>query len=281
MRRKYASFFMRRLAARQYRALLRSVLKYPACLVSRCTGLALAAPVLGCVAVTYRCNARCRMCDFPARAGREEYGTERMKAVIDDLVALGIDNIAITGGEPMLRADIFDLIAHAKARGALAQMATNALTLDAPAADRLVAAGLDALTISVDGPTAEVHDGIRRVPGAFDRAVAAARHVLEARKRRGSGLILSLSAVILPENARMLDEIAALARRLGADNVSFFSAEGSGEAHAVFDDGQREAILASLRRFLDRKGEGGIVDNSDACIRLLMGKYRGGRPPIR
>lgn len=280
MRRKYASMFRRRLAARQYRGLLRSVLKYPAYFVSRFTGLTLATPVLGCIAVTYRCNARCSMCDFPARAGRGEYGTDRMKSIIDDFAALGIDNIAFTGGEPMLRNDIFDLIAHAKSRGALAQMATNALMLDQAAAERLVAAGLDALTISIDGATAEVHDGIRGVPGAFDRAIAAARHVLAARKKLGSGLVLSLSAVIVPANIQQLSGIVALARKLGADNVSFFSAEGCADVGAFFTAEEREAIVGSLGRFLRRRKEFGIIDNSDACLRLLMEKYRGGKPRI-
>ncbi|MCC6450559.1 MAG: radical SAM protein [Candidatus Aureabacteria bacterium] len=281
MRRKYASMFRRRLAARQYYGLLRSVLKYPAFLVSRFTGLTLATPILGCIAVTYRCNARCRMCDFPSRAGRAEYGTDRMKAVIDDLGALGIDNIAFTGGEPMLRGDIFDLIEHAKSRGALTQMATNALLLDAASAERLVATGLDALTISIDGATADVHDGIRGVPGAFDRAVAAAGHVLAARKKLGGGLLLSLSAVIVPANVHQLPEIVALARRLGADNVSFFSAEGAAGDGELFAAAEREAIVGSLRRFLRRGEEFRIVDNSDACLRLLAGKYRGEKPRIR
>jgi len=281
MRRKYASMFRRRIAARQYRGLLRSVFKYPAYLISRFTGLTLATPILGCIAVTYRCNARCSMCTFPARAGREEYDTGRMKGIIDDFVELGIDNIAFTGGEPMLRRDIFELVAHVKSRGALAQMATNALTLDGASSERLVKAGLDALTISIDGATAEVHDRIRGVAGAFDKAVAAAGHVLAARRRLGNDLILSLSAVIVPENIHQLADIVALARGLGADNVSFFSAEGCMDVGAFFTAAEREAIVGTLGRFLRRGEDFEIIDNSDSCLRLLREKYRGGKPRIK
>ena len=278
MRRKYASLFRNFLASGRYLTLARSLLKYPALLVSKATGVTLTSPFLANLAVTYRCNARCSMCDFPMRAGREEYGTDRMKSVIDDLAGMGIESIAFTGGEPLLRKDIFTLIEHVKSRGALAQMATNGLTLNKSAAEKLVTSGLDALTISIDGATPQVHDRIRGVTGAFDRAVAAARNVLSAKERLKGNLSLSISAVIVPDNVDQLHDIVDLAHSLGVDNVSFFSAEGIEDNGSFFSAGEREKIIRFLESLLDKKGVNAIVDNSRACLQLLADKYRGKMP---
>jgi len=218
------------------------------------------------------------MCDLPKRGGKKEYDTERMKAIISDSTSMGIETIAFSGGEPLLREDIFTLIQHAKSRGAIAQMATNGLILDMDAAEKLVSSGLDALTISIDGANPEIHDKIRGIKGAFNKAIMATHNIKSAKNKLKGNLILSLSTVIMPDNVDQLPEIVNMAHRLGADNLSFFSAEGIDDNNSLFSAKDREKIIAFLRSLLEKNEKNAIIDNSKASLRALMDKYSGRKP---
>jgi radical SAM protein with 4Fe4S-binding SPASM domain len=139
--------------------------------------------------LTLACDARCLHCGSDAGAPRpNELDTAEALAVIADLAALGCECVTFSGGEPLLRRDWPELAAAVRERGPRmrAELVTNGLALaQEKRADEVAAAGFHAVSISIDGP-ADVHDRLRGVEGALDRALAGARALLARGVRVGA-----------------------------------------------------------------------------------------------
>ena len=119
-----------------------------------------------------RCNLNCKHCysisadtDFPG-----ELSTEQVYGVMDDLKAFRVPVLILSGGEPLLRPDIFEISRHAKEMGFYVALSTNGTLIDEATADRIAEIGYDYLGISLDG-IGEVHDRFRRQEGAFDASM--------------------------------------------------------------------------------------------------------------
>jgi len=135
-------------------------------------------PVLSEIALTYRCQNRCTFCyaDAPDR-GRDvaEMTTAQVKRVLDRIMdEARCPTVSFTGGEPTLRPDLPELIAYGKGKGLRVNLITNGLRCaDEDFVAELAAAGLDSAQVSLEGPTAAIHDAITQHPGAFQRTVRA------------------------------------------------------------------------------------------------------------
>ena len=130
-------------------------------------------PVAMTFAVTYRCTCNCVHCSAGRhlRKDDKELSTEEAKKVIDDAQKLGVTIIAFTGGEPLLRKDIFELIAHVDTRKAMPIMFTNGQFLTEENVDKLAKAGLYSLFLSIDDPDPKIHNELRGMPGLFEMAI--------------------------------------------------------------------------------------------------------------
>lgn len=178
------------------------------------------------------CGERCAMCDFGQRAGDRmffqnlrpspralELPLDRLKALIDELRPLRPILEAHTV-EPTLYRDLPALAEHAHAAGLPFRIFTSGARL-AAMADDLVAAGVDQIYVSIDGPPA-VHDAIRGVPGSFERAAAGIAAVNEARRRRpGSRTRVRVNATISDMNAGQLVALAESVRELEPACIMF------------------------------------------------------------
>ncbi len=165
------------------------------------------------IKLVWTCNLRCGMCPHWREPGEKPLAIDAFMALVDDLAELGCRRIHLSGGEPTLRPDLEALVAHAAGRGLRVAMTTNATRLDAARAQALVAAGLRQANVSIDAPDAAVHDLIRGVPGAFDRAVAGFGHlrdVLPAGRLR-------VNTVVSAANWEAMPAMARYVRALGAD----------------------------------------------------------------
>lgn len=121
---------------------------------------------------TDACTARCLHCSSnSAKRSPDELSTEEVFSMIDQLSEAGVIDFGISGGEPMLRRDIIEIIAHAKARGMAVGIASNGAKLTDARAERLTEIGLDRLQVSLDG-FAPDHDKLRCWPGLFDRVLS-------------------------------------------------------------------------------------------------------------
>ena len=132
-----------------------------------------ALPQSVCLATTYRCQCNCSNC-YAAAKERENAGemsTEELKAVIDAIRTLGAIHLNITGGEPLLREDILDLVAHAHASGLITRISTNGYLLTRERVAALRRAGLNQCGVAIDDADPDTHDRLRGLPGLFEKAI--------------------------------------------------------------------------------------------------------------
>ena len=179
-------------------------------------------PVLSEVAVTYRCNLRCSFCYAGCNCTANPVGEDRemttaeIAGVLDAIFRdAKVPSVSFTGGEPTLRRDLPDLVRHAKDLGMRVNLITNGTQMTAALAERLAGAGLDSAQVSLEGPTAAVHERITAVAGSFARTVAAVRYLAEA------GVTTHTNTTLNGEN---IDEAALMPRfvkeTLGRDKFS-------------------------------------------------------------
>jgi MoaA/NifB/PqqE/SkfB family radical SAM enzyme len=170
--------------------------------------------------VTAHCQLDCYHCSaarFTTKL-REELTTAEWFSVIAQALDLGILNIVFTGGEPLLRPDIYELVAAVDRDRAQPMMFTNGLLLTAETVRRLAAAGLYSVYVSLDDPRPEVHDQLRRAPNGFARAVAGIEQAL------AGGLLVGISTYATPQAVRegRVEQIIELGKRLGVHEVTVF-----------------------------------------------------------
>jgi AdoMet-dependent heme synthase len=162
--------------------------------------------------VTRSCNLSCIHCRAAAQdlVYEGELSTEEAFALLDNVATFARPIIILTGGEPLLRPDIFEVAAYGKAKGFRMTMAPNGTLISADKARRMVEAGIERISISLDGPTAASHDAFRQVPGAFDGALRGIAYA------RDAGLEFQINTSITQQNLAELPAIQKLAVKLGA-----------------------------------------------------------------
>lgn len=132
-----------------------------------------AVPLSVCLAITYRCQCNCSNCYalVKARENAYEMSTDELKAFINEATTLGAIHLNITGGEPLLREDLLDLVAYAHAKGLITRISTNGWLLTPERVAALRWAGLNQCGIAIDDADPGTHDGRRVLPGLFEKAV--------------------------------------------------------------------------------------------------------------
>lgn len=155
-------------------------------------------------AITDGCNLRCPYCYASStRKLPGEMETEESLDLVRQAAELGADTLVLTGGEPMLRRDLFEIAAHARGLGMHVNMITNATLIPTEAVARRVAASFDLVTVSIDGGTAELHERTRG-EGTFAKTVAALR-LLNA-----CGVEPMINHVVSEENVDHLPDLGRL-----------------------------------------------------------------------
>lgn len=136
--------------------------------------------------ITRTCNLRCAHCYASSEnaAYPGELTTSQAMAVIDDLAEFRAPVILFSGGEPLLRRDLFDLASRAAEKGIRCVLSTNGTLIDGSAAERIRSAGFAYVGVSIDG-VGEAHDEIRGQKGCFDAAIRGLRHCRDAGLRTG------------------------------------------------------------------------------------------------
>lgn len=162
--------------------------------------------------VTRRCNLSCRHCRAAADKGPYpgELSTEKCFQIIDEIAAVAKPIIILTGGDPMLRENIFEIARYGTVKGLKMVMSPCGTLLDEENARRLKEAGVNRISLSIDGATAATHDDFRRVKGAFDEVMKG----IEAAKK--AGLEFQVNTTVTKVNLKELPDILQLAIDLGA-----------------------------------------------------------------
>ena len=177
---------------------------------------------------TAGCNLACRHCrrlEVSKALSARDLRTEHVKRyLIDGLAGVGHPVLVCSGGEPLLRPDLFELAAYAASRGLPIALATNGTLIDAPMADRIVQAGFERVAISLDGADAPTHDAFRQQEGAFEAAVRGLG-LLRAR-----GMSVQVNTTVTQHNIHQLDAMYERAIAVGAEawHVFMFVPVGCG-----------------------------------------------------
>jgi heme d1 biosynthesis radical SAM protein NirJ len=209
-----------------------------------------------------RCNLTCAHCY--ALSADHDYAGEltgvEVGVVMDDLKAYRVPVLILSGGEPLLRPDIFEIAARARTMGFYVGLSSNGTLIDAAMADRVAAAGFDYVGISLDGIGA-THDRFRRLEGAYERSLAAVRHLRER------GVKVGLRFTMTALNAHDLAALLALMRAEAVDKFYFshLNYAGRGNLHRA-----RDAQFAATRAALDLLFEGAWEDAAGGGTREFV-----------
>ena len=229
--------------------------------------------------VTRRCNLLCTHC-YTASTERRAPGeltTEEAKGVVEDLAAFRVPAILFSGGEPLLREDVFALMARAASLGVPPVLSSNGTLLTEGAVANLLNAGVSRVGISIDGMES-TNDRFRGRPKAFQRAVAGIRRCLAA------GMRVSLRFTMTRHNVDELDDVFALVEQEGVQRLCIYhlAYAGRGRRLLPMDLGVAERRQAVERIFQNtlatyRRGtelEVLTVDNHADAPFLLMWAQR-------
>jgi radical SAM protein with 4Fe4S-binding SPASM domain len=219
--------------------------------------------------LTYRCNLACEHCYLdaggkPALGGeafadRGELGTEECFRVVDEIASFAPEALTIlTGGEPLLRRDILEIVRYAHGKGLWVVVGTNGVKITANLATLLRDAGVRGMALSLDALDPDRHDGFRRVRGAFRNTVDGARILGEA------GLPFIVQTTVGRHNVDELEDIATFAHReLAAKvwNLYFLVPTGRGQFVSDMSPEEYDGVLETLRHIQSRYA-GRMVVNS-------------------
>jgi len=173
-------------------------------------------PVTVMIALTYRCQCGCVHCsaDGRPRDGRE-LSTGEVKKIIAGARAMGSPKIGFTGGEPLLRDDLAELVAFASGLGLSVSIDTNGILLSAAKAAALKKAGISNVNVSLDSAEAKRHDRLRRYAGCFDAAVSGIKNCREL----GIPCVVSTYVTDKAISEGRLEKLIGAARDAGASGV--------------------------------------------------------------
>ena len=174
--------------------------------------------------ITNRCTISCDYCCFNSnRLKLEELSTDELKSVMDQAKALGCRHVHFTGGEPLIRDDICQLISYADSNGFEVRLQTNGMLLDEKMAEKLICSGLKSIMISLDSVIPEIHDEIRG-KGSWHAAIKA----IQTASRLG--LKTRVNSVLTKLNMGTVVDTALFLHNMGIRDYSafYFSPIGAG-----------------------------------------------------
>jgi radical SAM protein with 4Fe4S-binding SPASM domain len=192
---------------------------------------------------------------------------------------MGVPLILFTGGEPLMRADIWDLADHAKNRGLKMALSTNGTLITPEIARRIKDSGIEYAGISLDGAIAETHDRFRNSPGAFENTIKAFTACKEA------GLRCGVRVTLTRENCGELEALVDLALSLGASRFCLYWLVPTGRGSDSYSRLQldREEVIEALSLLYHKAKETDpadmeflTVDAPQDCIHLLMSMEKEG-----
>ncbi len=209
---------------------------------------------------TIKCNLACAHCRRVEgdEAADKDLSTAQAKELIEQLADLGkrqpfMPILVFSGGEPLCREDLFEMVGRAKSLGIVPALATNGTLIDVTVAQLIKDSEIARVAVSLDGATADVHDKLRQLEGSFERAVEGIGHL------RDKNVPFQVNITLTRHNAGQLEDVYELAKSLGAVAVHIFMLVpvGCGQALAETDmlspEQYEEKMLEICR--LDGRGQ--------------------------
>ncbi|MCP4250012.1 MAG: radical SAM protein [bacterium] len=193
---------------------------------------------------TAGCNlecAHCRRLDVSHELMKNDLSTAQARRMIADLAGFSSNILVFSGGEPLIRPDVFELATFAKQQGLIIALASNGTLIDPAMARKIADTGFHRVSISLDGANAATHDGLRMLPGSFTKALDALRHLHEA------GVSTQVNCTIARHDAHQLEAVLRTAESVGADAMHYFLLVPVGCGEEIADDQMLDAHEVETR----------------------------------
>jgi radical SAM protein with 4Fe4S-binding SPASM domain len=225
--------------------------------------------------ITRICNLKCVHCYNDSGIGKSfnDITTEKAKAVLDDLAAFGVPSVLFSGGEPLMRHDLFELIPYAASKGLRTVISTNGTLINENAAKRIKDYGVSYVGISLDG-IGPINDKFRGVDGAFEMAVSGIRNCMAA------GVRVGLRLTLTKRNVQDLEGLFDFFEEEGIERACFYHLVPSGRGQGIASDDLThaqsraaiETILAKTKQFKEsgKKTDILTVDNHVDGVYLYL-----------
>ncbi len=232
--------------------------------------------------LTRTCNLKCVHCytDSEAKRYPDELTTEQCKAVLDDLAAFKVPAVLFSGGEPLMRPDIFELAEYARSLNLHVVFSTNGTLIDQKMAERFVELQCAYIGISLDSAKPDVHDNFRGMTGAFNKTMTGFRHCVTAGQKVGLRLTLTR------QTCEDLDEIFAFIENEGINRACFYHLcpAGRGSELAALTPQESRRAIDTIIDHTERLNQSGkcteilTVDNHCDGVYLYMRMLRENHP---
>ncbi len=199
--------------------------------------------------VTLKCNFKCPHCYINATEKLpEELSTEEAKMLIDQIAEVSRPLLILSGGEPLLRPDLFEIIRYGKTKSFKIGVGSNGTLIDWETARRLKEAGVDTVSISLDSIHPEKHDGFRGVAGSWEKAVNAIKAL------RANGIVIQVNTTVSWENYHEISQILDFCDKLGVENFHLFFLVPTGRGVKMKDISPEmyESIMREVMKNMDR-----------------------------
>jgi radical SAM protein with 4Fe4S-binding SPASM domain len=181
--------------------------------------------------VTRKCNLKCGHCYINATPNelKGELNTEESKRLIDQIAEVSRPLLILSGGEPLLRDDIYELVRYGTQKGLRMGLGSNGCLIDSTAAQKLKEASIKTVSISLDSPIPKQHDEFRGVAGSWQKAVDAIKFL------RQNDVLVQVNTTLTQENYNQIDEIMSLSEQIGVENFHLFFLVPTGRGAKIAD----------------------------------------------
>jgi len=210
--------------------------------------------------ITRNCNLKCVHCYNDSGVGKtfNDITTEKAKTVLHDLAEFGVPSVLFSGGEPLMRHDLFELMEYAGSKGLRTVISTNGTLIKADTAQRIKDAGVSYVGISLDG-IGEINDKFRGVSGAFAKAAEGIKNCQSA------GVRIGLRLTLTKRNIEDLDALFDFFNENNIERACFYHLVPSGRGEGIFEEDlthaqSREAIEKIMARTKAFKDAGKVTD---------------------
>ena len=168
--------------------------------------------------ITRKCNLKCSHCYINATTKelKNELTTYEAKNLIDQISEVSRPLLILSGGEPLLRSDVFELIKYGVSKGLKMGLGSNGSLLDSDTAHKLKQTGISTVSISLDSSKPGLHDQFRGVPGSWKKAINAIKVLRE------KNILVQINTTVTQQNYEEIDEIMSLAENMGVENFHLF-----------------------------------------------------------
>lgn len=225
--------------------------------------------------LTRSCNLACSHCRASSKYGAypNELTTEECFKIIDNIASFAKPIVILTGGEPLLRNDIFEIARYGVKKGLTMVMSPNGTLLTEDNVRKIIDSGIKRISVSLDGPDAVSHDDLRQVDGAFRRSCEGIERAKKA------GLEFQINTTVAKRNIKFLPQIMEMTKRLGAKAHHIFLLVPTGRAREMVDEELSALEYEETLKLLAREKNGSSLEIKVTCAphfnRILLQDHAG------